>query len=116
MTAPTVIRRKGPFEGLPQAFSPLLNALAQRQQFGLQRQKLEIERQKAEASIAQAGAATAESRGRTKGLLEELKQKEIQLRANDAASERFISTRLARNSSARATRKSLPRPLWPSTR
>ena len=92
MTAPIVIRRKGPLEGLPQALSPLLNALAQRQQFGLERQRLEIERQKAEASIAQAGAATAESRGRTKKLLEELKQKDIQLRASDAASERFIST------------------------
>lgn len=92
MTAPIVIRRKGFGEGVQQALSPLLDALAQRQQFGLEKQKIEIERQKAEASIAQAGTATAESRGRTKKLLEELKQKDIQLRASDLATERFIST------------------------
>ena len=90
MTAPTIIRRKGPLEGLQQAFSPLLDALARRQQLGLERQKIEIQRQKAEASIAQAGAATSESRARTKGLLEKLAQQDIQLRANDFASERFI--------------------------
>lgn len=92
MTAPVVIQQKGIGETVQQAFSPLLKALAQRQQFGLEKQKIEIERQKAEASIAQAGAATAESRGRTKKLLEELKQKDIQLRASDLATERFIST------------------------
>ncbi len=91
MTAPIVIQRKGPLEGLPKVVSPILDALARRQQFGLELQKLEIERNKAEASIAQAGAATAESRGRTKKLLEDLEQQNVQLRANDLASERFIS-------------------------
>jgi hypothetical protein len=90
-TPPTIIQQPGFGQQLQQSLQPLLAALQMRQQLGMQKQKLELERQRTEAQIAQAGAATAESRGRHKERLAKLEQDDINLRAQDYATQQYIA-------------------------
>lgn len=76
----------------------LARLLMQRQQIGMERERLVLEQRKAEADIAQGQQATTESKQRTKKMVEESEQKQLELQAQDYATDQFISTLTAPNS------------------